>query len=98
MTGESVGNNNKFYPSNSNGNVELENLYKYYKSTGQVSWVILEHDVQQLTSTWKCHWTMQQKQTFDKFYDYLNNLRQLQYTSRIVMNVEVNGIKFNAIC
>lgn len=27
---------NKFYPTNGNNNVELENLYKYYKSTGQV--------------------------------------------------------------
>lgn len=35
--GEASG-NNKFYPTNSNGNgnVELENLYKHYKSTGQV--------------------------------------------------------------
>lgn len=27
---------NKFYPTNDN-NIELETLYKYYKSTGQVS-------------------------------------------------------------
>lgn len=30
---QALGNDN-FYPTN--GNVELENLYKYYKSTGQV--------------------------------------------------------------
>ena len=32
---------NRFYPTNSiannNNNIELENLYKYYKSTGQVN-------------------------------------------------------------
>lgn len=35
---DNVGDSNKLYSSNgiSNGNVELENLYKYYKSTGQV--------------------------------------------------------------
>ena len=30
------GGSNKFYPTNANNN-ELENLYKYYKSTGQVN-------------------------------------------------------------
>lgn len=32
------GGSNKFYPTNGNdNNNELENLYKYYKSTGQVN-------------------------------------------------------------
>lgn len=30
------GGSNKFFPTNGNNN-ELENLYKYYKSTGQVN-------------------------------------------------------------
>jgi hypothetical protein len=36
LTGGNVVSNNKFYSPNDNGNVELENLFKYYKSTGQV--------------------------------------------------------------